>query len=230
MANVLNEEERQQVLALGRPGWSLRRIQQATNVRRETASAYLKAAGSAVRLPSGWGRGEPKPANQDEVITDSAAFPGARACEPYREAIDLGLSRGRNAMAIWQDLVSEYGFASSYQSVQRFVRKRRGTQTPEARSRARDRGPTTRLQQLSCHGRFAERPFSPANSASSQVATGSPHYPPPIRIWERIRITELGSDLDVFNVEQTDVSSGPTLFIHREIRTMCRKSLSGGKN
>jgi transposase len=36
-------------------------------------------------------------------------------------------------MAIWQDLVSEYGFASSYQSVQRFVCKRRGTQTPEAR-------------------------------------------------------------------------------------------------
>ena len=45
----------------------------------------------------------------------------------------MGLSRGRNARAIWQDLVSEYGFASSYQSVQRFVRKRRGTQTPEAR-------------------------------------------------------------------------------------------------
>jgi hypothetical protein len=90
MANVLNQEERQQVLALGRPGWSLRRIQQATNVRRETASADLKAAGSAVRLPSGWGRGEPKPANQDEVITDSAAVPGASACEPYREAIDLG--------------------------------------------------------------------------------------------------------------------------------------------
>ncbi len=36
-------------------------------------------------------------------------------------------------MAIWQDLVAEYGFASSYQSVQRFVRKRRGAQTPEAR-------------------------------------------------------------------------------------------------
>ena len=36
-------------------------------------------------------------------------------------------------MAIWQDLVSEYGFASSYQSVKRFVRKLRGTQAPEAR-------------------------------------------------------------------------------------------------
>jgi hypothetical protein len=72
-----------------------------------------------------------KPAN--EVITDSAVVPGPSACEPYREAIDMGLSRDRNARAIWQDLVSEYGFGSSYQSVQRFVRKRRGTQTPEAR-------------------------------------------------------------------------------------------------
>jgi transposase len=205
MANVLNEEKKQQVLALGRLGWSLRQIQQATRIRRETASAYLKAAGVAVRPPSGWGRRAAKPAN--EVITDSGAAkpaipvipdplnlnpnpnpenlstkgkakatskpanevitdpeeitdlnpsqrdkvgalspetgrgqaaspqpsPRASACEPYREAIDLGLSRGRNAQAIWQDLVSEYGFASSYQSVQRFVRKRRGTQTPEAR-------------------------------------------------------------------------------------------------
>src|SRR5271167_392646 len=71
MANVLNEEKKQQVLALGRLGWSLRRIQQATHVRRETAGAYLKAAGIAVRPPSGWGRCEPKPAN--EVITDSGA-------------------------------------------------------------------------------------------------------------------------------------------------------------
>jgi transposase len=178
MANVLNEEKKQQALALGRLGWSLRRIQQATGIRRETAGVYLKAAGIAVRPPSGWGRCEPKPANEvitdsgeakpaipvipdpldpncnpnpnpenlstkgkakatskpaNEVITDSEVVTGASVCEPYREAIDLGLSRGRNAMAIWQDLVSEYGFASSYQSVQRFVRKRRGTQTPEAR-------------------------------------------------------------------------------------------------
>src|SRR5713226_6044435 len=71
MANVLNEEKKQQVLALGRLGWSLRRIQQATRIRRETASAYLKAVGIAVRPPSGWGRRAAKPAN--EVITDSGA-------------------------------------------------------------------------------------------------------------------------------------------------------------
>src|SRR5438132_8286057 len=56
MANVLSDEKRQQVLALGRLKWPLRRIEQATGVRRETASAYLKAAGIAVRPPGSWGR------------------------------------------------------------------------------------------------------------------------------------------------------------------------------
>ena len=56
MSNVLNEEKQQQVIALGRLGWSLRRIEQQTSVRRETASAYLKAAGIAVRGPGRWGR------------------------------------------------------------------------------------------------------------------------------------------------------------------------------
>jgi hypothetical protein len=71
MANVLNEEKKQQVLALGRLGWPLRRIQQVTRIRRETASQYLKAAGIAVRPPGGWGRRAAKPAN--EVITDFGA-------------------------------------------------------------------------------------------------------------------------------------------------------------
>ena len=71
MANVLNEEKKQQVLALGRLGWPLRQIQKATRIRRETASQYLKAAGIAVRPPGGWGRRAAKPAN--EVITDLGA-------------------------------------------------------------------------------------------------------------------------------------------------------------
>ena len=144
--NVLSEEKKQQVIALGRLGWSLRRIQQATRIRRETAAVYLKAAGIAVRPPGGWGRRPPaKPAN--EVTTDFGAesaaapllapppgrSPSSSACEPYREAIELGLSRGRNAMAIWQDLVDGHGFAAGYQSVKRFVNKLRGSATPEAR-------------------------------------------------------------------------------------------------
>src|SRR5882762_7633967 len=115
MSNVLTEEKQQQVIALGRLGWSLRRIERATSVRRETASGYLKAAGITLRPPGGWGRTPAKPAI--EVSTDleaknppqnSAPQPGrspsASACEPHREFIELALGRGRNAVAIWQDL------------------------------------------------------------------------------------------------------------------------------
>ena len=49
MSNVLDETKQQQVIALGRLGWSLRRIEGATGVRRKTVSGYLKAAGIAVR-------------------------------------------------------------------------------------------------------------------------------------------------------------------------------------
>ena len=56
----------------------------------------------------------------------------ASACEPYRELIEQGLGRGRNAMAIWQDLVSDHGFPGGYQTVKRFVRKLRGSELPEA--------------------------------------------------------------------------------------------------
>ena len=146
MSNVLSEDKRQQVIALGRLGWSLRRIQAETHIRRETAAGYLRAAGIPVRPPGGWGRLSPaKPAI--EVITGSGAElatptvpnrrPGhatcASACALHREFIDLGLSRGRNAMAIWQDLVDHYGFTASYQSVRRFVSKLR-TATPEPRA------------------------------------------------------------------------------------------------
>src|SRR5262249_28916117 len=60
--------------------------------------------------------------------------PRASRCEPYREIIERGLALGRNAMAIWQDLISDHGFAASYASVQRYVRKLAGEKKPEARA------------------------------------------------------------------------------------------------
>jgi transposase len=142
--NVLSEEKKQQILALGRLGWSLRRIERAVHIRRETVSTYLKGAGLPVRPPGGWGRGQPKPAI--EVSTDSGhengstdkaqepeATSSASACEPYREFIEAELAKGRNAMAIWQDLVDSHGFSEKYASVKRFVRKLRGSAEPEAR-------------------------------------------------------------------------------------------------
>src|SRR4029450_11958888 len=99
MSNVLGDDKRHQVVALGRLGWSLRRIEQATGVRRETISGYLKAAGIVVRGP---GRpseskakpaisppevstdpGRPKPAISAQVSTDSA---------PAKPAMSPGVS------------------------------------------------------------------------------------------------------------------------------------------
>ncbi len=141
MSNVLNEEKKKQVIALGQLGWALRRIEEATGVRRETATGYLKAAGIPVRQPGGWGRRKPpppsKPANGSEVTTGSgglktASEPTASTSEPYRELIEAGLSQGRNAMSIWQELVDRHGFTGSYESVKRYARKLRGTQSPDA--------------------------------------------------------------------------------------------------
>ena len=165
MSNVLGDHKQQQVLALGRLGWSLRRIETETGVRRETASAYLKAAGIPVRPSGSWGRRPAKPANEVspdlgglprlqnrtsvEVAGDESAKPAnevspdlalgsmspspvASACEPYREFIEHGLELGRNAKAIWQDLVEEHHFTAQYASVKRFVHKLTKDRGPEA--------------------------------------------------------------------------------------------------
>ncbi len=128
MANVLELEKQQQIQALGRLGWSLRRIEQETGIRRETVSRYLKKAGIEVRPRGRRGRldskaaikvitdsaGDSNPAIR--VITDSASpprpsrNPSASACEPYRDLIEQAVALGRNATVIWQDLVDGYGF------------------------------------------------------------------------------------------------------------------------
>src|SRR6266571_5713803 len=66
MSNVLSEQAKQQVITLGRLGWSLRRIQQETGVRRETASVYLKAAGIPIPPP---GRRRQQPAKPAISVT-----------------------------------------------------------------------------------------------------------------------------------------------------------------
>ena len=81
MGNVLKEAKKQQVIALGRLGWSLRRIQKNTGVRRETAATYLREAGVALRPPGAWGRTAPaKPAN--EAATDSTLAKPANVSVP----------------------------------------------------------------------------------------------------------------------------------------------------
>ena len=99
MGNVLSKDKREQVIALGRLGWSLRRIEQATGVRRETAGGYLKSAGIALRSPGGWGRRAPSKAATSvttgsgsskpaiEVITGFSSATAADNSKPANEVI-----------------------------------------------------------------------------------------------------------------------------------------------
>jgi transposase len=160
MANVLNHEKKSQIEALGRLGWSLRRIEAETGVRRETTSRYLKLAGIVVRerrrrrLQGLDGPGDPvltvapapggglppagpKAASEPTSSLERPSGPRtASGCEPYREWITEELDKRRRITAIYQGLVERHGFDHSYECVKRFVRrirKERGVQPAHPR-------------------------------------------------------------------------------------------------
>src|ERR1035441_5280637 len=112
-------------IALRTPGGWGRKPPSKAATSVTTGSASSKPANEVITgffVPTG--ADNSKPAN--EVITGflpEATVPEpvkhrSGASEAYREMIELELSRGRNAMGIWQDLVDKHGFTSSYQSVQ----------------------------------------------------------------------------------------------------------------
>jgi len=143
VARYLEVAKIQQVLALLDLGWSYRRIQKETGVRRETVARYDEARRSnpAKVFPGSEGpgtgaggglplEGESKPAKVFPGSGSNAAkvFPGSggrcrSAATPYREVIAAGLEGGLTVQRIWQDLGEEYGYPFSYESVKRFVRR-----------------------------------------------------------------------------------------------------------
>jgi transposase len=116
MGNVLSKEKREQVIALGRLGWPLRRIEEVTGVRRETAGVYLRKAGIATRPIGSWGEkslakaatsaatgSSVKNATFDaipcnEVSTDSA-LPESKAATVVTTGFCTGIARSESAQA-----------------------------------------------------------------------------------------------------------------------------------
>ena len=142
MPNYLKMPKKTQVLALLELGWSYRRIEAETGVRRETVSGYDQArqANAAKTFPGA--DPSPRPDSGDvQVDTDpneaktfagsasnpAKTFPGSAArprfaAAIYRTTIQEKLDAGLSLQRIWQDLVEEYGYGASYESVKRFVR------------------------------------------------------------------------------------------------------------
>ena len=142
MTNYLKMPKKTQVLALLELGWSYRRIEAETGVRRETVSGYdaARQANPAKTFPGS----DPSPPpdsldgpldttpNPAKTFAGSGSnpaktFPGSPprprfAAARYRTAITEKLDAGLSLQRIWQDLVEEYGYGASYESVKRFVR------------------------------------------------------------------------------------------------------------
>ena len=142
MPNYLKMPKKAQVLALLELGWSYRRIEAETGVRRETVGRYDRTrSGNAAKTFPG---SDASPAADSADVAASEAskaaktfagspanaaktFPGSPArprfaARIYRTAITEKLDAGLSLQRIWQDLVEEYGYGASYESVKRFVR------------------------------------------------------------------------------------------------------------
>ena len=147
--NVLKMQKQNDVLALVRAKYSFREIARRLDVRRETVSKYARSAGlwspakpathEGVATGSDFKTGQgppPRPPAPTDLIAvegdggasnESPVFAvvpahASSACEKHREWIEAQIRLGRNATAIYQDLVDLYAFTHRYNSVKRFVR------------------------------------------------------------------------------------------------------------
>ena len=142
MPNYLKLPQRQQVIALLELGWKYRRIQAETGVRRETISRYDRQRrsnaakvfpGSEPSVPPESG-GTPLPDGSNAAKTfpgsdskPAKVFPGSElppraAAARFHETIVEKMGQGLTAQRTWQDLVEEYGYGYSYESIKRYVR------------------------------------------------------------------------------------------------------------
>ncbi|ABO53210.1 Integrase, catalytic region (plasmid) [Burkholderia vietnamiensis G4] len=114
---------------------SQRQIQRLTGIDRKTIRRYQaifesqkSAAANSPMVTAGSDAAAtqtPPPPRPPATDAPSKALPfnfARSACEPYRDWIEQQVRLKRNGQAIYQDLVDQFGFAASYESVKRFVR------------------------------------------------------------------------------------------------------------
>ena len=119
MSNVLKVSLLAAIYSLHDKGWSRRRIARELGLNRETVGRYLRLAKPAISTA-----GFEEPCQAKPAISTTGTMAGRKSqCEPLAEAILAKVEVGLSARRIYQDLVEENGFADSYESVKRFVRK-----------------------------------------------------------------------------------------------------------
>lgn len=124
--NVLKPHLRTTIWTLLDAGASQRQIERVTGIDRKTIRAYQKRFAAATANSPGVATdpGQIPPPRPPTPVTAIAAA-SASACESHRCFIEAQLRLRRNAVAIYQDLVDQFGFSAAYGSVKRFVRQLR---------------------------------------------------------------------------------------------------------
>jgi transposase len=131
--NVLTPQQRSTVVTLLQNNVSQHEISRKTGIDRKTIRKFAQAVFAAALPASNSPMATGSPGLADQIPpprppaparTQALALPAhARsACEPHRAWIEAQVGLGRNATAIYQELVDCHNFQSRYNSVKRFCR------------------------------------------------------------------------------------------------------------
>lgn len=132
--NVLKPFKQAAIQTLVKNGISQHEISRKTGIDRKTVRKYqtkVIANRDISNSPMATGfLGTTGPPDQKESASDAATsasggLASARKgsqCKSHHDWIAVEVGKGRNAMAIYQDLVERYGFTHRYNSVKRYVR------------------------------------------------------------------------------------------------------------
>jgi len=109
-----------------RGGATQREIKRFTGVDRKTIRRYQRLAANSPGVATGSEAlvaqiPPPRPPAPTGAPTVTTPRVPPSACEPHRAWIEAQVGLGRNAVAIYQDLVEAHGFGHAYNSVKRFV-------------------------------------------------------------------------------------------------------------
>ncbi len=111
LGNFLQMADKQRILALLELGWSYRRIERETGIRRETAARHDPLRVQKRTNPSTGP--DSKAANVStgsEAKADRVSTGPTSSAEPYRAVIEAAVAKGLTAQRIWQDLCAAYGY------------------------------------------------------------------------------------------------------------------------
>ena len=124
MANYLRVSMQQTIIALHEKGWSKRRISREVGINRRTVTKYIQQFDSKCTISTTGSVSDSKGVTDSKYTISTTGSEGRKSlCLNYHKFIDDGLQQNFSAQRIYQDLVNERGFAGSYESVKRFVRK-----------------------------------------------------------------------------------------------------------